>query len=103
MTDLSLTDFQIETAKSVLALLSEHGMQGKFETKGTKELFLYLCSPVQKLSVWVYDDEAEFRTRDVQRLYERPAFENQAALLKEFMRDLADLLRSSASGLDAAL
>jgi hypothetical protein len=101
MTDLSLTDFQTEAAKSVLALLSKHGMQCNFETKGTNELFLYLCSPVQKLSVWVYDDEAEFRTGEVQRLYERPAYQTQAALLNEFMRDLADLLRSYTSGRDA--
>lgn len=64
--------------------------------EGATELFFEGVIRPANVKVWLYDDEAEFKSGSLQRLCESPDFENEMDLAAYFMESLkAELLEIS--------
>lgn len=85
-----LTSFQKKAKNEVDKFLAACDENGIFRIGGKNEEFLYFESSKNDLSIWIYEDELEFRAKGKQWLYEKEEFENEAELLADFLAALKE-------------
>ncbi len=88
MKERQLTSFQENIALKVESILQNNKISFQKELAGKNELFIYYHTQKNDLKIWIYEDEAELRIRDVEHLYESQSFVTHDELEREFLRTL---------------
>ena len=88
MNDKKLTEFQSNLAPKVDDLLVSKGVQFTKEVQGETENYIYYECKKENLRIWIYENEAEYKVSDLQRLYEWQSYDNESDLKKDFLISL---------------
>ena len=93
-----LTSFQTETVQAVMAMLTARGRQADREVRQGVVPF-YSQQPVTsvrlqsgELEIWIFEEDATFRSGGRGGTYERPDFESEEALRKALVADLEEVI-----------
>lgn len=85
----TLADFQLRCEGALRELLEYHGVRlsGR-EVVGNGEACIYEAVDGRDLEVWIYDDEAEYRSGDKRRNFEAAVFRDEAERIGSFVKDI---------------
>jgi hypothetical protein len=82
------TEFQLRCEEALRELLEYRGMRLNREVVGNGETYVHGAVEGTDVEVWIYDDEAEYRSGRKRRNFEAAVFRDESERIASFIKEV---------------